>query len=154
MLNVKMPTNLPPLLDADRNANISILKISCEDKFYIAKTINIEWMIGEIRKVYGKYARQSTNTDFSKNLYFPLVKHIYMHDIHRLKVEVLFTTINGYEALKYELGQLEEWFGKKECLNKNNIPHIPKTIMAKTGANWLTQNQALNFRKLLTKYEY
>jgi hypothetical protein len=71
-----------------------------------------------------------------------------------MKVEVLFTTINGYEALKYELSLLEEWFGKKECLNKNNIPHIPKTIMAKKGANWLTQNQALNFRKLLTKYDY
>lgn len=146
-----MPKELPALLDSEGKPNISILKITCEDKFYIGKTIDIEWMAGEIRKVYGKYLRQGVRED---NFYYPLVKYVYRHDLHKIKIEILLTTTNGYSALKYELEQLKEWFGKPDCLNKNNIPHIPKTVVAKKGANWLTQNQALNFRKLLTKYEY
>lgn len=150
-LQIKLPKDLPSLLDKSGKPNVNILKITCEDKFYIAKTINIEWMIGEIKKCYGKYLRGGI---YETNLFYPLIRYIYSHEIHKMKVEVLLTTTNGYNALKFELQQLEEWFGKKECLNKNNIPHIPKTVVAKTGANWLTQNQALNFRKLLTKYDY
>jgi hypothetical protein len=151
MLQVKLPNDLPALEDKKGNRNISIIKIICEDKFYIAKTVNIEWFIEEVRSVYGKYQR---NGVLETNLLYPLVKYIYSHDIHKIKVEVLLTTINGYQALKYELELLMQWFGKKECLNKNNIPHIPKTVVAKKGSNWLTQNQSLNFRKLLTKYEF
>lgn len=151
MLKIKLPSKLPELLDDNGSPKVNILKIICEDKFYIAKTINIPWMVKELQKNYGKYLRGGI---YETSLFYPLVKYIYSHEAHKLKIEVLFTTTNGYEALKYELGLLEEWFGKKQCLNKNNIPYIPKTVVAKKGSNWLTQNQALNFRKLLTKYEF
>lgn len=151
MLQIKEPKELPALADKKGNRNISILKITCEDKFYIAKTVNITWLIEEIKTVYGKYLRGGV---LETNLLYPLVKYVYRHEIHKIKIEVLFTTINGYQALKFELEHLMQWFGKRECLNKNNIPHIPKTVYAKKGSNWLTQNQALNFHKLLTKYEF
>lgn len=152
MLQIKLPKELPPLEDKKtKKRNVSILKITCEDKFYIAKTINPEWMVEEIKTVYGKYQRRGV---LETNLFFPLVKYIYRHEIHKIKVEVLLTTTNGYQALKFELEQLMQYFGKPACLNQNNIPHIPKTEVAKKGSGWLTMNQSLNFRKLLTKYEF
>lgn len=152
MLQIKLPKELPPLEDkATKKRNISILKITCEDKFYIAKTVNPAWMVEEIKNVYGKYQR---NGVLETNLFFPLVKYIYRHEIHKIKVEVLLTTTNGYQALKFELEQLIQHFGKPQCLNRNNIPHIPKTEVAKKGSGWLTMNQSLNFRKLLTKYKF
>lgn len=152
MLQIKLPNELPPLEDKKtKKRNVSILKITCEDKFYIAKTVNPQWMVEEIKTVYGKYLR---NGVLETNLFYPLVKYIYKHEAHKIKVEVLLTTTNGYTALKFELEQLIEHFGKPQCLNRNNVPHIPKTEVAKKGSNWLTQNQALNFRKLLIKYEF
>lgn len=151
MLQIKLPNQLPPLESKDKKRNVSVLKITCEDKFYIAKTVNPEWMVEEIKTVYGKYLRGGV---LETNLFFPLVRYIYKHEIHKITVEVLLTTTNGYQALKYELEQLMKCFGRPECLNLNNIPHIPKTVVAKKGSSWLTQNQALNFRKLLTKFKY
>jgi len=151
MLQIKLPKQIPPFVDKNGNRNISIVKITCEDKFYIAKTVNIEWLIKELKSVYGKFHRLGI---YETNLFYPLVKYVYTHDIHKINIDILFTSTNGYHALKYELEQLIKWFGKKECLNQNNIPHIPKTVVAKKGSSWLTQNQALNFRKLLTKYEF
>lgn len=151
MLRIKLPKSIPPLEDKSGDRNINIIKITSRDKFIIFKTVNIEWMISEIQSTYGKYNR---NGVLETNLFYPLIKHVYGHEIHDIKVEILLTTTNGYEALKFELEQLIEHFGTKPCLNKNNIPHIPKTVVAKKGSNWLTQNEALNFRKLLLKYEF
>lgn len=151
MLQIKLPKDIPALADKKGNRIVSILKITCEDKFYIAKTVNVGWMVDEIKSVYGKYQRAGV---LETNLFYPLVRYIYSHEIHKIGIEVLLSTTNGYAALKYELEQLSQHYGKPSCLNKNNIPHIPKTMVAKKGSNWLTQNQALNFRKLLTKYEF
>lgn len=150
MLNIKLPRELPAI-EVKGKRNVSIIRISCGDKFYIAKTVNLEWVVKEIKKVYGKYHRAGI---LETNLFYPLVKYVYTRDIHVIKMEVLFTSTNGYFVLKYELEQLMEHFGKKDCLNLNNIPHIPKTEVAVKGSNWLTMNQSLNFRKLLTKYRY
>ena len=150
-LKVLLPATIPPIENEFGFRNISVLRLSCNEKYYIAKTANPSWMIEEIKTVYGKYQRGGI---LETNLFYPLVKYIYSHAIHVIKVEVLFTSTNGYEVLKYELEQLVEHFGTKDCLNKNNIPHIPKTVRAKKGANWLTVNEDLNFRKLLKKYQY
>jgi hypothetical protein len=150
MLRIKLPKTIPPL-EQDGNRNVSILKITSRDKFIIFKTVNIEWMIKEIKSTYGKFIRKGI---LETNLFYPLIKHIYGHETHDIKIEILLTTTDGYQALKFELEQLIKHFGTKECLNKNNVPHIPKTVVAKKGSDWLTQNEALNFRKLLTKYSY
>lgn len=151
MLQFILPKQIPPFEDADGNRNVVILKLICGTKFYIAKTVNIEWMVDQIRRVYGKYHRGGIQ---ETDLFYPLVRYVCKQDVQKIKIEILLVTTNGYEALKFELGFLEEFFGKKDCLNLNNIPHIPKTTYAKKGSNWLTMNQALNFRKLLTKYIY
>jgi len=139
----KLPKDIP--------TTVSIIKVNCEGKFYIAKVSNIDWFEKELQKTYGKYIRIGIP---ESNLYYPLIKHLYKQDRPKVSIEVLYTSDNGYKLLKFELEQLQEHFGKKDCLNLNNIPYIPKTVVAKTGSNWLTQNQALNFRKLLTKYDY
>lgn len=151
MLRIKMPKTIPPLEDKTGARNISILKITIREKFMFFKTVNVEWMVEEIKTVYGKYLR---NGVLETNLFFPLVKYIHKNEVHDIKIEILLTTTDGYQALKFELEQLMKWFGKPECLNINNVPHIPKTVVAKKGSGWLTQNQALNFRKLLTRYNY
>lgn len=152
MLRIKLPKTIPPLEEKKTGLrNIHIIKITVRDKFMIFKTVNLEWMVEEIKKVYGKYNRKGID---ESNLFFPLIKRIYGHEIHDIVIEILFTTTDGYQALKFELEQLMRFFGKEECMNRNNIPHIPKTVVAAKGSNWLTQNQALNFRKLLTKYNY
>lgn len=152
MLQIKIPKELPPLEDKKtKRRNVSILKITCEDKFFISKTVNIEWMVEEIKSMYGRYQRGGI---LNTSIFYPLIKYIYNHKVHKINVEILLTTTNGYQALKFELEQLELWFSKQQCLNHNNIPHIPKTEVAKKGSGWLTMNQSLNFRKLLTKYEF
>lgn len=151
MLNIKLPDSIPAL-EVKGNRNISILRISCGDKFYIAKTANPEWVVKEIKSTYARYVHKGGIPE--NNLFYPLLKHAWSNDISKMRIEILFTSTNGYQVLKYELEQLMQYFGTKDCLNHNNIPHIPKTVSMLKGSNWLTQNQALNFRKLLTKYNY
>lgn len=143
MIKFKLPSVIP--------SNVSIIKISCDDKFYIAKTSNILWIEKELQSTFGKYLRIGIP---ETNLYYPIVRLLYKQEKPKLVIDVLFSSDNGYDVLKFELQMLMEWFGTKDCLNKNNIPHIPKTTVAKKGSSWLTQNQALNFRKLLTKFKY
>lgn len=150
-LDIRIPRPAPPT-EVDDKPNISIVQILAEDKFYITKTANIDFLVTAFRKAYRKYFYRGGVS--SSDMFYPLLRHIDRHKIDRLKIEVLFSSTNGYLVLKYELEYLMEWFGKKECLNENNIPHIPKTVYAKKGSNWLTMNQSLNFRKLLTKYDY
>lgn len=151
MIQIKLPTTLPPIEDHAGMRNISILRLSCGDKFMIVKSANPNWMIEEIKKVHNKYLDSGI---YESNMFYPLVKYAYAKDLHIVNVEVLFTSTDGYKVLKFELNQLEQYFGTPDCLNENNIPHIPKTKLASKGSNWLTQNQALNFRKLLSKYVY
>jgi hypothetical protein len=151
MIQIKMLSNLLPIEDEMGRRNISILQLSCGNKFIITKSANPEWMVKELKKSNHKYLDKGL---YETNLFYPLIAHAYKNNLHIVKVEVLFTSTDGYKVLKFELNQLEMHFGKPDCLNLNNIPYIPKTVLAAKGSNWLTQNQALNFRKLLTKYDY
>lgn len=153
MLKIKLPKVLPPIEDYMGRRNISILRLGCGDKFLITKSANPEWMVKEIVTTYNKYLKKDSGI-YETNLFFSLLKYSYTHEHPIIVVEVLFTSTDGYQVLKFELEQLVQHFGSKDCLNTNNIPHIPKTVLAAKGSNWLTQNQALNFRKLLTKYNY
>ncbi len=154
MLKIKLPKQLPPIEDILRGLrNVSVLRLSCGDKFLITKSANPDWMVEEIKKTYHKYLDKDAGI-YETNLFFPLLKYSYTHEFPIIVVEVLFTSTDGYKVLKYELEQLIQHFGTKDCLNTNNVPHIPKTVRAAKGSNWLTENQALNFRKLLTKYDY
>lgn len=153
MLKIKLPTTLPPIEDHTGRRNISILRLGCGDKFLITKSANPEWMVKEIVTTYNKYLKKDSGI-YETNLFFSLLKYSYTHEYPIIVVEVLFTSTDGYQVLKFELEQLVQHFGSSNCLNTNNIPHIPKTVLAAKGSNWLTQNQALNFRKLLTKYNY
>lgn len=153
ILTIKMPKVMPPVEDYRGLRNISVLRLGCGDKFLITKSANPTWMIGEIKTTYSKYLKKDLGI-YETNLFFPLLKYSYTHEFPIIVVEILFTSTDGYQVLKFELEQLMQHFGSKECLNTNNIPHIPKTVMAAKGSNWLTQNQGLNFRKLLTKFTY
>lgn len=150
-LTVLLPKTIPPIENEFGFRNVSILMLTCGEKYYIAKTANPSWMIEEIKTSYGRYMKDLLPKD---NLFYPLINFMYKQDNHTVKVEVLFTSTDGYHVLKFELDQLIQHFGTKNCLNKNNVPHIPKTKRAKKGSNWLTVNQELNFRRLLTKYQY
>jgi hypothetical protein len=151
MLTVLLPKEIPPFENELGQRNKYVLRLSCGEKFYIAKTINYSWMIEEIKKTYSKYLKVGIPEN---NLFYPLIRHLYKHEISTIKVEVLFASTNGYQVLKFELQQLADHFGKKDCLNQNNIPHIPKSMRAKKGSNWLSVNEELNFRKLLKNYSY
>lgn len=130
----------------------SVVKLTCSSgRYIILKTMNLEFLRVELFKMYGRYHR---NGVAETHFLFPLIKHIGRMDHPKIKVDVLFESDNGYDVLKSELDQLAEHFGNKDCLNTNNVPYIPKTQHAKSGSRWLTQNQALNFRKLLKKYSY
>lgn len=129
-----------------------VFAIKCGPNIYIGKTSNLEWLANELKTTYGKYHRLGIPEG---NLYYPLIKcYTGRKDVKRLEIEVLFASDNGYDILKFELEQLEMHFGQKYCLNKNNIPHLPKTVANKKGSNWLTENERLNFQKLLSKYTY
>lgn len=145
MITFKLPQEIP--------STRCVFKITIGEKFYIGKTSNLLFTKTELQKVYGKYVRRDVGV-LETNLFYPLAKEIFKHEKAVVVIEVLFASENGYSILKFELEQLAEYYGQKNCLNQNKIPHIPKTIVAKKGSNWLTQNEALNFRKLLTKYEY
>jgi len=142
-LQFKFPDTIP--------TTVSVVKLSVGDKFYIAKTTSLEWLRSELQSVYGKYLRGGIA---ETNLYYSLVRYIHKQEMPKIIMEVLYTSDNGYQVLKYELEQLSEHFGTRNCLNQNNTPHIPKTVAAKKGSQWLKQNESLNFRKLLTKYDY
>lgn len=143
MITFKLPKELP--------TTACVFEISIGDKYYIGKSSNLLFVKTEIQTTYGKYNRKGL---LETNLFYPVAKEIHKQEKPIVEIKVLFASSNGYDVLKFELCQLSEHFGQKNCLNLNNIPHIPKTVIAKKGSNWLTQNQALNFRKLLTKYNY
>ena len=129
----------------------SVFTATCGDRFWIGHTTSFFWLEPHLRKLFFKYHDGGIP---ETELYFPIIKAAAKMDRPTINLKVEFTHESGYQVLKHELGMLEEWFGKRACLNRNNIPYIPKTVRAKKGSNWLTDNEALNFRKLLTKYEY
>jgi hypothetical protein len=132
-----------------------ILKIMVGKKYYIAKTHNIEWLGHEIEREVVKF--QNDKLANLNKLYAPIVVYAVTNNLN-IVFNVLFESTSGYQCMKFELEQLEKNFGKKNCLNQNNIPHIPKTAITSpnrpNGYVWLTANDEINFRKLLKKYTY
>lgn len=132
-----------------------ILKIVAGKKYYIAKTHNIQWLGHEIEREVTKF--QNDKAANLNKLYAPIVMYAVTKRLN-IVFNVLFESISGYQCMKFELEQLEKNFGKKNCLNQNNIPHIPKTVLTSplrpNGYVWLSVNDEINFRKLLSKYTY
>lgn len=132
--------------------HIAVFTANIGEYYYIGHTTSFEWLIKEIKSKWAKYvAGAGVDTD---NLFLPILKAAANQETAIIILKVEFTHESGYQVLKYELEKMETEFGTKFCLNRINIPYIPKTIHAKRGSNWLTQNQYLNFMKLLRKYDF
>ena len=89
-------------------------------------------------------------------MFLPLIEYMHKRNINVVKVDMLIHSENGYAILKEELKQLREHFGSPRCLNPNNEPIMPQWKAPKKEGergtfNWLTQNEYLNFKKLLKK---
>lgn len=140
----------------------SVFKVIIGDdkKYYIAKASSIKWFIDEIGMQYGRALRphlRKEGTDTKKGLYYPIIRELLkMGDKPVMTLEYIFESENGYQVLKKELELLAEHFGKKGCINENNVPHVPKTTHQTTASKsaWLTQSEMMNFHKLLNGYEY
>ncbi len=135
----------------DESKGRVIVKVSFGDFYVITKCGSIDWLIHELNTTLSKYKKQGVNKD---NLYIRFVEKVHKLDFKKGVIEVLYQSDNGYDLLKKELELLIEHYGKRNCMNSNNIPYIPKTIHANKGSNWLKQNEYLNFMKLLKNYEY
>ena len=135
----------------DESKGRAIVKVSCGDYYMITKCGAIEWLEKELNKTFSSYTNQGVHKD---NLHLKFIEKCHKLGFNKGVIEVLYQTTNGYDLLKKELELLMEHFGKKNCMNSNNIPYIPKTIHANKGSNWLRQNEYLNFMKLLKNYEY
>lgn len=146
--NVLLSENAVELLDIKKR---HIVKITANEKYIITKCGSVKWLCKEINSSYGKYNRGGI---LESNFFYKFIKYCYQNSIKKAVIEPLYSSGNGYNVLKTELEYLTEHFGNSSCLNTNNIPYIPKTIHAKRGSNWLTQNEYLNFMKLLKKYDY
>jgi hypothetical protein len=145
-IKIKLPKDMPAL------ESKVVFKLYVGDKFYIGHTSSIEWVAKEIKKQWGKYTDgDGVHTDL---LWYPVLKEAAKYERPLLRFDIVMESASGYQILKHELSLFEIHFGEKHCLNQNNIPYIPKTTHAKKGSNWLTQNEMLNFKKLLTKYDY
>jgi hypothetical protein len=124
-----------------------VIKITVGKKYLITRSLNIEFIKNEIASCYKKYKyRQGV---WETNYYYPIVKHIVSKDIQTVSISIIFQSESGYEVLKEELRQLEHSFGKRSCLNLNDIPHIPSFKTKATPNKWLTHNEYLNFKRLL-----
>ncbi len=120
-------------------------------KFIVTKCGNIEWLCREISATIGRVKSGTVN---GNGFYDKFCKYVVKNNIGVLIIDIKMESTNGYSVLKYELSELIKHFGTNQCLNINNIPYIPKPKTAIKGSNWLTQNEGLNFRKLLLNYEY
>lgn len=148
MITVLLPAEVPPIENELGMRNKSVIQITAGEKYLITKSVNIPWTVEEIKSTYGKYMRGGI---LESNLFYDLVRHIHKSEDGRVKIDILFTSTDGYQVLKKELELLRQHYGKKGCMNKNDVPYIPKTTAAKKGSNWLSPNQFLNFMKLIKK---
>ncbi len=129
-----------------------VIKMICGGKYYIGRCLNFEFLTTELLTLYKRYLYRSGIRE--DNLYFPLLEHIVKNNIQAVEIVILFKSESGYEVLKEELNQLVLHYGKRNCLNKNNVPHVPKFKTPKSPNKWLTHNEYLNFMKLLNKYDF
>jgi hypothetical protein len=140
MIQISLPITIP--------TNPCILKIKAKGKYLIAKTHNILWLSSELPRQYERLKEGKLPTT---GLYYSLLAYCYQNSIPAIEIEVLFTDVNGYQCLKFELEYLTKHYGKRNCLNKNRLPHVPKTPLTGKGATWLTVTESLNYQKLLKK---
>lgn len=130
----------------------SVIRIDAGKWYYIGRSLNFEFIETEMKRVYKDIMYKGKHQE--NNLFYLLVKKIIDNAIENVTVSILFKSDSGYAVLKEELKHLEINFGKRYCLNQNNIPHVPKFKTENAPSKWLTHNEFLNFKKLLTKYEY
>jgi|688.fasta_scaffold1028970_2 hypothetical protein len=135
-------------IDYTKYPNPCLVKITAGNRFLIVKTKNLAWLFTELNKMQKKYVAQGVN---KTNTYLPLIEHLYRRKLNEVSTEVLLHTENGYDILKMELELLREHYGTERCLNINSEPYIPAWNPKEKSFNWLTQNQLLNYYKLVKK---
>jgi len=141
-MNIKLPEQNPK--------TTFVFQINCGESFYIGHTTSIDWLRKELASTYGRYHRGGIP---DSNLFYKLLRCYHAQEKPELRISVVLETDNGYEILKQELLLLAASVGTKGCLNESYVPYIPKTVHANKGSNWLTQNQYLNFMRLLKRYK-
>ena len=147
---------IKPFIIGEEPTNRSVIKVTVGEKYYIAKASSV---IGFVKEMDAQHRRAFRPGDRTKNLYWPIVAEMIKQPDPEnpvMTIEPLFSSNNGYLVLKFELEQLSKHFGKKNCINANNVPYVPKTT-ASAQANkstWLTPNELMNYSKLLKQYEY
>lgn len=124
----------------------SCFRIYIGKKFYIAKAKNFAWFGQNLTKLLKAY--NSNGTD-ANDLYFPIIKHIHNTGYYDVRIEFICQSENPYEVIKAEYLALKVVFGTSLCLNKNNEPYTPIWNEKTKMFGWLTQNQFLNFKKLV-----
>lgn len=143
MLKIKTIKNLP-------KEKVSVIKVVIGNKFFIGKTSNITWFGEAIKKAYGKYVFKNGLRE--DNMFFPIAKEIHRTGIEDIYIDVLFSSDNGYRVLQNELQALLESYGKKGCINTNELPIVPKTSYNEAHKDkWLTVPQSLNYYIYLKK---
>ncbi len=140
MIQILLPLTIP--------TNPCILKLKAKGKYLIAKTHNILWLSNELPRQYERLVQGKLPIT---GIYYSLLDYCFQNHINQIDVEVLYTDVSGYQCLKFELEYLTNNYGKRNCLNKNKLPHVPKTPLTGKGATWLTVPESLNYQKLLKK---
>ena len=124
-----------------------VIKVKAGRKYYIGRSLNFDFILKELQLLYNRYKyRQGVWDD---NLYLPIIQHVVERNLPEVEIEILFQSESGYQVLKEELRQLETHFGKRDCLNRNDTPYVPKFKTPSSPNKWLTHNEFLNFKKLL-----
>lgn len=124
-----------------------VISIKVAGKYFIGRSLNFDFIKSEITATFKKYKYKEGV--WESNMYYPLVKYMVDKNIQDVFIEILFTSDSGYELLKEELNQLNNRFGKRNCLNQNDTPYVPKFKTKISTNKWLTHNEYLNFMKLL-----
>lgn len=124
-----------------------VIRYTAGTKHFIGRSLSFSFIQDELMTCYKRYKFRQGIWD--NNLFYPIVKHIVDKNIEDVFVEIIFQSESGYSVLKEELRQLELNYGKRKCLNQNQLPHIPKFKTPTATSKWLTHNEYLNFMKLI-----
>lgn len=127
----------------------SCFKIYIGSKFYIAKTKTCLWLPTHLNRLIKQYNISGINPN---DIYFPIVKQIHNTGYYECLIEFICQSDDPYDVVKAEFLALQENKENKKCINRNDKPYIPKYNSKTKMFGWLTQNQFLNYCKVLKKH--
>lgn len=119
-------------------------KLTIGRKYCIVKTKSLIWLEMHLNEVLKAYNMNGVN-----DMYFPIAKHVHDTGYCEIKVNIICQDENPYNVIKAEYLALKEHVGQRLCMNKENIPYMPKYNPKTKMYGWLTINQFLNFSKLV-----